>query len=65
MKYNLKNFERLKFPLSEEEQAMLLEELDMMKAELREKLRKLETSKVLKDYNVTRAICELEEILGE
>jgi len=38
MKYNLKNFDRFKFPLSEEEQAILLKELDMMKAELRERL---------------------------
>ena len=36
MKYNLRNFDRFKFPLSEEEQAILLKELDMMEAELRQ-----------------------------
>jgi len=63
MKYNLKNFERLKFPLSEEEQAMLLKELDMMEAELRDKLER--TPKLVDDRFWQGVRHEIKEVLGE
>ena len=61
MKHNLKN--RPKDTLWDQDERFH-KWFEGFEQELRAKLKKLKTSEVFQDYNVTRAICELEDILG-
>ena len=65
MRRNLKDFKRFKFPMTEEEQAILLKELDTMEEEIRARLAWLtpDMDKTLMSMRDFRRF--MEEILGD